>query len=58
MDADEFEALKKTIEETPSHDIRAVEEHLARTMEQAQREGNRERAEDYKELLRIAMHLR
>lgn len=58
MDADEFEAMKKKVEQTPPDQIGDVQEHLARTMEQAQREGNLERADNYKELLRLAFHLR
>jgi hypothetical protein len=46
--------LKRKIQETPSSDMRALQDHLSRTMEQALRDGDRERADDYKELLRFA----
>lgn len=58
VDADEFATLKRKIEKTPPSDMRAVQDHLSRTMEQALRDGNRARAEDYKELLRIALRPR
>lgn len=45
MDADEFETRKQKILETPPEEMRGVQEYLARTMEQAQRDGNSERAE-------------
>lgn len=54
VDAEEFATLKTKIQETPPNEVRALLDHLSLTMEQALRDGDRERADDYKELLRFA----
>ncbi len=55
MDADQYESTRKQIEECPPADLPGVIDTLEQLMNEARENGDLGRADNFKELLRVAL---